>query len=78
MLKVGDTVKVISDTVSHWDPNEFTEYIPIGTICVVRDVDYNEDGTVTCYGIQPLGTNELWYYLESELEKGHLEWVKDE
>ena len=76
MLKVGDTVKVISDTVSHWDPEERTQYIPIGSICTVRDIDYCKDGTIY-YGIQPLESNEIWYYLKDELEKGHMEWVKD-
>ena len=33
MLKVGDTVKVIAATASHCDPDDKTEYIPIGTIC---------------------------------------------
>ena len=32
MLKVGDTVKIISDTLSHWNSEERTQYIPIGTI----------------------------------------------
>ena len=67
MLKIGDTVKVISDTVSHWDPEERTQYIPIGTICKVRDVDYCKDGTY--YGIQPLESNCIFYYLGNELEK---------
>ena len=75
MIKVGDKVKVIAATQSHWNPNEFTEYIPIGTICVVRDIDYNEDGTY--YGIQPLESNCIFYYLENELEKDHMEWVRD-
>lgn len=77
MLKVGDTVKVISDTVSHWDSSERTEYISIGTICKVRDIDYCTDGR-TFYGIQPLESNCIFYYLENELEKGHMEWIKDE
>ena len=76
MLKVGDAVKVISATKSHWDPEDRTEYIPIGTICKVRDIDYCKDGTY--YGIQPLESNCIFYYLENELEKGHMEWVKDE
>lgn len=76
MLKVGDTVKVISDTVSHWDPEERTEYIPIGTICVVRTIDYNKDGSIF-YEIKPIGENYMFCYQENELEKGHMEWVKD-
>lgn len=75
MFKVGDTVKVISATKSHWDPEDRTEYIPIGTICKVRDIDQCKDGIF--YGIQPLESNCIFYYLEAELEKGHMEWVKD-
>lgn len=33
MLRVSDTVKVISAPKSHWDPEDRTEYIPIGTRC---------------------------------------------
>lgn len=76
MLKVGDTVKVITSTTSHWDAEKKTEYIPIGTICKIRDIDYCKDETY--YGIQPLESNEIFYYLEDELEKGHMEWIKDE
>lgn len=75
MLKIGDAVKVISDTVSHWDPYDRTEYIPIGTICKVRDIDQCIEGIF--YGVQPLESNCIFYYLEDELEKGHMEWVKD-
>ena len=77
MLKVGDTVKVISDTVSHWDPEERTQYIPIGTICTVTEVENGHDGT-PYYEVTPLGRNYSFCYLESELEKGHMEWIKDE
>ena len=76
MLKVGDTVKVISDTVSHWDPEEKTQYIPIGTICTVTEVENGRDGT-PYYGITPLGRDYMFCYLEDELEKGHMEWIKD-
>ena len=75
-IKVGDTVKVITSTTSHWDAEKKTEYIPIGTICKIRDIDYCKDETY--YGIQPLESNEIFYYLEDELEKGHMEWIKDE
>lgn len=76
MLKVGDTVKVISDTVSHWDPEEKTQYIPIGTICTVTEVENGHDG-MPYYGITPLGRDYMFCYLEDELEKGHMEWIKD-
>ena len=74
-IEIGDTVKVIEATASHYDPDDKTEYIPIGTICKVRDIDYCKDGTY--YGIQPLESNCIFYYLENELEKGHMEWVRD-
>lgn len=77
MLKVGDTVKVISDTASHWDPKERAKYIPIGTICTATEVENGNDGT-PYYDITPLGRNYSFCYLESELEKGHMEWIKDE
>lgn len=77
MLKIGDTVKVISDTASHWDPEERTEYIPIGTICKVIEIINESDGT-PYYGIAPLDRDDMFCYLESELEKGHVEWIKDE
>lgn len=76
MLKVGDTVKVISDTVTHWDTSERMEYIPIGTICTIRDIDYCTDGRIF-YGIKPLESNCIFYYLETDLEKGHIEWIKE-
>lgn len=78
MLKVGDTVKVI-DTCHYSDGRE-EEYIPIGTICTVEEVNHGEDGIVY-YGILPDDENDIgvyFCYLENELEKGHLEWVKDE
>ena len=76
MIQVRDTVKVIAATedAGYCDGRK-TEYIPIGTICKVRDIDYCKDGTY--YGIQPLESNCIFYYLENELEKGHMEWVRD-
>ena len=72
MLKIGDTVKVIRITNTG-------ELIPIGTICTVLEVRKELDGKYY-YGI---GDNRFHsksvngYYLENELEKGHLEWVKE-
>ena len=77
MLKIGDTVKVISDTVSHWDLEERTEYIPNGTICTVTEIE-NKDKGIPYYEVTPLGRNYSFCYLESELEKGYMEWIKDE
>ena len=79
MLKVGDTVKV-KDTTMH--QGERKEFIPIGTICrVVGTTYYESEGNAV--GIVPEsslpydGYGEYWY-LECEVEKGHMEWVKDE
>ncbi|RHG19992.1 hypothetical protein DW272_01955 [Blautia obeum] len=72
MLKIGDTVKVIRITNTG-------ELIPIGTICTVLEVRKELDGKYY-YGI---GDNRFYsksvngYYLENELEKGHLEWIKE-
>ena len=30
------------------------------------------------YEIQSMSTGDVFYYLEEELEKGHMEWIKDE
>ena len=76
MLKVGDTVKVISDTASHWDPEEKTEYIPIGTICTVVETDIEEDGTQSC--AVDRGDGYAFWYKSEELEKGHMKWIKGE
>ena len=76
MLKVGDTVKVISDTASHWDPEEKTEYIPIGTICTVVETDIEEDGTQSC--AVDNGKGVVFWYKAEELEKGHMKWIKGE
>ena len=70
MLKVGDTVKVISKTM---DNGEEREFIPIGTICEVTEIC--EDDNITYYGITSDGYT--FYYLESELEKGNLVWVPE-
>ena len=74
-IKIGDTVKVISDTVSHWDPEERTQYIPIGTICTVIHIETFSD--VVEYALDP-GDGFAFWYLEDEFEKGHMEWIKDE
>lgn len=74
MIKIGDIVKVIS-TTKYGD--EKKEFIPIGTICRVDEI--NQDGDDQPYvGITPLNGNVTFYYLLDEIEKGHMEWVKDE
>lgn len=72
MLKIGDTVKVSRST-------NVGELIPIGTICTVLEVSKQLDGKYY-YGIGDnrfLSKSVNGYYLENELEKGHLEWVKE-
>lgn len=78
MIKIGDTVKVIGTT----DCGGFEEEcIKIGTICKVIGVMLSKkDGLIV--GIVPLkelpycGYGDYWY-LENDLEKGHMEWVRD-
>ena len=75
MIEVGDTVKIISVTQEREDKKE---YIPIGTICKVVEVCMDNENPY--YGVSPINdsmTSVPFYYLENEIEKGHLEWVKD-
>ena len=78
MLKIGDTVRVISP--AKYKNGDEEELIKIGTICTVVEVcNENEDGTGDVwYGITDSDKRNPFYYVEKELEKGHLEWVKDE
>ena len=76
MLKVGDTVKVISKTKTYLGMQEF---IPIGTICTVIKTCVEWDKSLY-YGVRPQNdiTNRIcFYYLESELEKGNLVWIPE-
>lgn len=70
MLKIGNTVKVISKING-------VEYIKIGTICKIIEIHINDNGK-KYYNIIPLEEIKIdyWYY-EDELEKGHLEWIKN-
>lgn len=73
MINVGDTVKVISATEHN---GEMVEFYPIGTICRVVEKQDEE-----CIGIIPYDNpfeNYPYYYLDSELEKGKLEWVPNQ
>lgn len=78
MLKIGDTVKVIGKTIDGDGVEK--ELIPIGTVCRVIGY-YNDDKNGLTVGIRPEGKpsyyGEYWY-LECDVEKGHMEWVKDE
>lgn len=74
MLKITDTVKVISKTNCG---GIMKELIPVGTICIIVSEHKDKDGSIY-YGVTPLhNRNDLFYYLESELEKGSLQWVKE-
>lgn len=78
MIKVDDTVKVIGTTVRSGFEEEC---IKIGTICKVVGVENQETGSLLV-GIIPekelpyKGYGEYWY-LEKDIEKGHMEWVID-
>lgn len=79
MIKVGDTVKVIGKTVCGIKEKEC---IKIGTVCKVVRRNVLTNG-YEVFGIVPErelpydGWGEIWYS-EKDLEKGHMEWVRDE
>lgn len=78
MLKVGDMVKVIDKT--HYSDGTEEEHIPIGTICLVKKVNYDGENGTPYYDLLPVTETDrgLYFcYLENELEKGHMEWTKD-
>lgn len=78
MLNIGDTVKVIGKTLD--GSGEEKELIPIGTICRVVGC-YNDDKNRLIVGIKPEENstyNLKYWYLASDVEKRHMEWVKDE
>lgn len=73
--KVGETVKVVAvGDVG----NVKKEMVPIGQICRIEEVCHEDDGSVY-YGILPANGRETYpfYYTPEQLEKGHLEWVRD-
>ena len=43
MIKIGDTVKVIAATEDASNPDKKKEYIPIGTICTVINIETFSD-----------------------------------
>lgn len=46
MINKGDTVKIIKKTQkAGGEPGELYEYIKIGTVCTVNDIDHSDDGT---------------------------------
>lgn len=72
-ITIGDTVKVIGKTVVGGHEEEL---IPIGTICRVVDLENNYVGVIPEYDMPYHGYGEF-YYLPDDLEKGHMEWIKD-
>ena len=83
MIKVGDTVKIIKKTQkAGGGPGELYEYIKIGTVCTVNDIERFDNGTVAYECIPNSWIHRScgfgYWYLEGEIEKGHYEWVKDE
>lgn len=81
MIKIGDTVKIIKKTQkAGGELGELYEYIKIGTVCTVNDIDHLDTGTVV-YECIPNNWSDKscgFWYLDDEIEKGHYEWVKDE
>lgn len=78
MIEVGDTVKVISTTDFF---GEQIELISIGTICKVIEIDVDDDENEIGIMVKPLdyyGNKIAFWYLQNEVEKGHMEWVRDE
>lgn len=79
MINIGDTVKVIKPT-EHM--GELKELFSIGTICKVLDTEEISNGKryIEIIPIDELKNSSYsgYWYLEDELEKGHVEWVKDE
>ena len=78
MWNIGDTVKVMSKTECNGIKKEL---IPIGSICVIVETCREEDGS-HYYGLIkgtkiPKIPDDPWYYLEEELERGRLVWIKD-
>ena len=69
IINKGDLVKVVSTTEYMGEPYEL---IPIGTICIVVDVD---DEAVCIKDCGCMKT-EFWY-LKDEVEKGNLVWIPD-
>lgn len=83
MINIGDTVKIIKKTQkAGGEPGELYEYIEIGTVCTVNDIERLDNGTVAYECIPNSWIHRSCgfgcWYLEDEIEKGHYEWVKDE
>lgn len=76
MINICDTVKVIGTTLN--GAGEEKELIKIGTICKVTKKEKSKEGIIV--GIVPIehpNYCEYWY-LEKDVEKGRLEWIREE
>lgn len=78
MIKLGDTVKIIGTTVCGGVEKEC---IPIGTVCRVVGVENRKKeglivGVIPKKELPYSGYGEYWY-LARDVEKGHMEWVKE-
>ena len=74
-INVGDTVKVLGLTNCGGLEKEL---IPIGTICKVINIESDEEGVVAELVALDKPNDELGYWYDiKDLEKGHLEWIKD-
>lgn len=77
MLKVGDTVKVISKTTCGSYNGDSEELIAIGSICTVEEVLVISNYARSSYKVKPIDTPYSFLYYEDELEKGKLEWIPE-
>lgn len=81
-IKVGDTVKVIKPTTCTVNDKP-EEFIPIGTICKVIKVEYDKELDEIFVTLNTLNEEGIYrdleyVYCRDEVEKGRLEWIKDE
>lgn len=77
MLKVGDTVKVISKTTCGSYNGDSEELIAIGSICTVEEVLVISNYARSSYRVKPIDAPCSFLYYEDELEKGKLEWISE-
>lgn len=78
MIKINDTVKIIGTTLCGDDKEK--ECIKKGTICTVVNIDNScEDENTQYILVRPIDSHdEPFWYLSKDVEKGHMEWIKDE
>lgn len=74
MIKIGDMVKIVDLTGN--GVGESVELIPKGTICAVKEI--TEDNLIEVIPLKFLFSwRRGFYYSMNDVEKGHLEWVKE-